>query len=625
MKDIMQRVNEIKVKDSLGMQVAYDYDFAWMGPIDRSAQSAINALQRLENPIAKLKEEMTWFWFGTDTDHQAIDCLVKGNRQGAHELWKEVVSSKGHGNGSISALINQLILAHSSVIGKEILLRYGDTAGKVVEMARCPKCNVKFKEGYTFCIKCGFKLTKEKLMVEERKKNLELTDDHWKNWRFVLSRFLALNSSDAFWKEISEKIKTSGDPRLLSLKIDQVKESFSRDIVNVNLTFIVNALFGKDYERAKQHSQLLNGASVSPEILREGFNRILASRIELLGRLCKTTSQKASEISEKDSLDDLLKIYESFKKECGEVANECNIVDINCMSDFALSRDNIAEVLRNISIKINNSFNAYDKAYSILEESIAYTASTYLKNAYQKDRDVLKNNLEEEQSLQYQEKIGNEMLKISRNSISLGGTVLQCSNIDAIKYGIFVSYTNGIPTERSYAIWLASQKRVIEIECARGLFLSSKMQKRFSEILEKIYKIVQIPLALKDITDFEANRPVEIGGVIIDHKGWHNDFSYNPISKGVVSLAAKIFGTEDAESKEAKKKFMPWSDYNGYLHHEGKIIIFRKNEKKGGNGDEWVSFTLRDVWNAVNLSILLDYLHKDGKLWMIIHKTGIQE
>lgn len=126
MKDIMQRVNEIKVKESLGMQAAYDYDFAWMGPVDRSAQGAISALQRLENPISRLKEEMCWFWFYTEKDKQAIEYLVAGNRQSAHEIWKEVASYGGDGDHSISALFNQFVLAHSSVIGKEIILKYGD-------------------------------------------------------------------------------------------------------------------------------------------------------------------------------------------------------------------------------------------------------------------------------------------------------------------------------------------------------------------------------------------------------------------------------------------------------------------------------------------------------------------
>src|SRR3990167_2933304 len=81
MNDIMQRVNEIKVKESLGMPATYDYDFPWMGPVDRSAQGARSALQRLEIPVARLKEEMCWFWFDTEKDKQAIEHLVAGNRQ----------------------------------------------------------------------------------------------------------------------------------------------------------------------------------------------------------------------------------------------------------------------------------------------------------------------------------------------------------------------------------------------------------------------------------------------------------------------------------------------------------------------------------------------------------------
>jgi len=54
MHEIMKRVNEIKVKISLGMEIVYEYDFPWMGKLDRNEHSVINALQRLENPISRL-------------------------------------------------------------------------------------------------------------------------------------------------------------------------------------------------------------------------------------------------------------------------------------------------------------------------------------------------------------------------------------------------------------------------------------------------------------------------------------------------------------------------------------------------------------------------------------------
>ena len=53
MQEIMQRVNEFKVKKSLDMDVVYEYDFPWMGPLDRSEQNVLNALQRLGNPVSR--------------------------------------------------------------------------------------------------------------------------------------------------------------------------------------------------------------------------------------------------------------------------------------------------------------------------------------------------------------------------------------------------------------------------------------------------------------------------------------------------------------------------------------------------------------------------------------------
>ena len=101
------------------MDVAYEYDFPWMGPIDRSEQNVINALQQLENPITRLMEEIFWFWFDTDCDKRAINYLIQNNRQAAHNTWKTLLTSNTFDEKSISAYMNQTILAHSSVIGLE--------------------------------------------------------------------------------------------------------------------------------------------------------------------------------------------------------------------------------------------------------------------------------------------------------------------------------------------------------------------------------------------------------------------------------------------------------------------------------------------------------------------------
>ena len=86
--DIMRRANEIKVKLSIGADVMYEYDFPWMGILLRNEQNLINAAQRLEDPVARIQEELSWFWVYSERDQQAINFLSQQKRQSAHDTWQ---------------------------------------------------------------------------------------------------------------------------------------------------------------------------------------------------------------------------------------------------------------------------------------------------------------------------------------------------------------------------------------------------------------------------------------------------------------------------------------------------------------------------------------------------------
>src|SRR3989338_3830874 len=101
MQKILGRANEIKVKKSLGIDVTFDYDFPWMGVLDRSDENVMHALQRLENPILKLKEEMFWFWINGDDDRQALTYLGQNKKQAAHDIWGRSLHNSQY-SGSLS-------------------------------------------------------------------------------------------------------------------------------------------------------------------------------------------------------------------------------------------------------------------------------------------------------------------------------------------------------------------------------------------------------------------------------------------------------------------------------------------------------------------------------------------
>jgi len=375
MHEIMKRVNEIKVKISLGMEILYEYDFPWMGKLDRNELSVINALQRLENPISRLKEEIFWFWFETDCDTKAINYLIQNNREEAHNTWNVLITEESPTKKSISAFINQIILAHSSVIREENNVRYKDETKKTKE---------------------------ENIILDER---------HWKNWKVVIDRFTLLASNEVFREMVKNKAEKIDDPRLSSIKVDEICDNFMQDIVDHNITFMSHALILKDYERVKQHSSLLNETSLPSEVLRKGFNRVLSSQIDLVNRNTQNAEKELKRIKEGDIDADevIIDIYSKLIDNVTDIIYEGSLVDPNSISNFALAQNELAEVIRNCAIALNNILVAdtnlpqnekenkvykVNQAYEMIRKAFEYASTTYAKQKYEKDEELLKNNLE---------------------------------------------------------------------------------------------------------------------------------------------------------------------------------------------------------------------------------------
>src|SRR3989338_1934892 len=90
--------------------------------------------------------------------------------------------------------------------------------------------------------------------------------------------------------------------------------------------------------------------------------------------------------------DDVAFLYTSSMNQIGHFMQEASIVDINLMSDFVLVRDNAAQLLRNISLEVNNRFKNYSLAQEIIEKAVECAGSTYQKQRLQKDAAVIKAN-----------------------------------------------------------------------------------------------------------------------------------------------------------------------------------------------------------------------------------------
>jgi LysM repeat protein len=279
----------------------------------------------------------------------------------------------------MSAFMNQIILAHSSVIGEECIVRCEDET------------------------------------KNQKKKNITFDEKHWKNWKVIIRRFTLIASNKVFWEIVKNKAEKIDDPRLSSSKVDEIRNSFLQDIVEPNFTFMSDALISKDYERVKQHSSLLkedwipNESSLPSEVLRKGFNRILASQTDLLNRYAQNAAKELKKVEkgEKDADKVVIDIYSKLIDNVTDIIYEGSLVDPNSISDFAIAKNEIAKVMRDCASKLNNNLNSNTdlsikekkserfQAYEMIRKAIEYASTTYTKQKYEKeDEEAIKYNLE---------------------------------------------------------------------------------------------------------------------------------------------------------------------------------------------------------------------------------------
>jgi len=379
-QEITKRVNEIKVKTSLGIAISYEYDFPFMGVIDRDEQSILNAFQRLENPVSRLKEEISWFWLETDNDEKAFNLLKKSEYKSALDIWTEVTKKGNITSESLSAFVNQAILIHSKIIEDEYIADYKNKSKKI------------------------------------KVKNIVFNQEHWKNWKNVINSLVSLHSNELYWKVIRNKAEKINDPRLSTEKINEIRKKYIDYIIQPNFLLISQALNTKDYLRVKNHSTLLfeswlaQETKLPSEVLRKRINNTLSSHSNRLNDQA-TKAEDAYRKTEKEVIDleklikSIIDIRNMLISKISKVIIEGNLVDLENISEFALAKDKVSKIIRNCAVLLNNKLTSNGllkrdsikttsiEAYKMIVKAVEYSATSYIRQQHEKDKEILENNL----------------------------------------------------------------------------------------------------------------------------------------------------------------------------------------------------------------------------------------
>lgn len=207
--------------------------------------------------------------------------------------------------------------------------------------------------------------------------------------------------------------------------------------------------------------------------------------------------------------------------------------------------------------------------------------------------------------------IGGTFLVVNEEQIVFDKRGLQAASVTGIRYGIYKHYINGIRSSQSYCIWLTNNSWVMQIECAKGFFVSdSTIQKRYEDALKSLYQAVMVPMIQRFLTLLDEGPGFVVGDLTFDKSGIHRAGSLGAIEKGFHKL---IGGATRAQERDREYQHLPWNQYGGHSFDSGYVRLHRQKAV-------WAQLPLRDTWNAVCLGPMLDFLNKDGRLWQFVNR-----
>ena len=189
-----------------------------------------------------------------------------------------------------------------------------------------------------------------------------------------------------------------------------------------------------------------------------------------------------------------------------------------------------------------------------------------------------------------------QTVHVTRAGIQFDGETINASEVEIIRWGIFIRTVNGAETEHSFSLVVVSADKVLRVEWGRrGLlgnitrFFRNKdeavpivqlatwaQQKDFEEMIDAVLRILVPPLLEKLVQRLQAGQTVVVGPCTLS-------------SAGVAFCIGLLFQTD---------YMLPWRDVDTQ-RQSGNVYVFSRT-----NRNARVSMSAKDTGNAVVLPVL---------------------
>ncbi len=351
---IVARANEIKVKRSVNFDGGYEYDFPWLGALDRSEENIVSALQRLEDPVRRIKQELSWFWQESEPDSQAIKALSNRQIKEAFAIWLKVSG-----------------------------LNVANLFEKEISPLSTPEALVAL---HNLFVLFQATLLRNELMAKEDQAIVLLDNppNSQECWAIALRIFNFLHNNEKYWQVVKKRIDQMGDRRVQNISMDEIKESALNNALSAHFSLMTKALGNKDLSTLDNHIEILENANMPVDLYRSGLSLVLNSRIESINLLCDEFVREKKVADDKGDGSVYKSLFYKYRDSAKPLIEDCKSVDRKGMTDFVVSREKFAKSFHQLSWKLNKSGDALGALESI-NEAYKNLYSDALKMECEKD------------------------------------------------------------------------------------------------------------------------------------------------------------------------------------------------------------------------------------------------
>lgn len=249
-RDISRRQAMIKQARDIALPLPAGYGRAMPLRKEPDPDQLSEAFQHLGVPERRLIDEIFWFWprqFGMSRNDEVFAALVRGEIGQVAKLWRQQQGMPGNAG---NALHNLAVLNHT------LALEWENTA-----------------------------LTRA-LTQQEQQERDACWEEAFKSW-------CALLESEAFWSQVTARIRALDDPRLTTGMVRRIRDCLPLTLLSINARLAVSAAEKNDLKECKRQQWLLRNSGFTQQTADEAMHAAVEPLRERVKTLCKMADNQA--------------------------------------------------------------------------------------------------------------------------------------------------------------------------------------------------------------------------------------------------------------------------------------------------------------------------------------------